>query len=32
LKIFVQQTTRTSEYDFGVFDYESTSMMFKTDY
>ena len=28
----MQQTTRTSEYDFGVFDYEGTSIMFKTDY
>jgi hypothetical protein len=28
----MQQTTRTSECDFGVFDYEGTSIMFKTDY
>jgi hypothetical protein len=32
LKIVVQQTTRTSGHDFGVFDYEGRSIMFKTDY
>ena len=32
MKIFVQQTPRSREHDFGAFEFEGAPIMFKIDY